>query len=724
MWTAVSQGATYDLDVATDSGFTNIIYTATGLATTQHTLASPLDPLTTYYWRVRASNPCGDGAYATAFSFTTAPIPPILLVDDDDDSPNVQSYWTDALDALGVDYDIWETGPGDVEPNLSEMAAYSAILWFTGDRFGSQGNGPAAPSAATEAALANWLDNSRCFFISSQDYRWDKGLTSFMTAYLGVSNVTNDNGDYTSVTGQNVFGGLGPYILTFPYTDYTDPITPGNGGIQAMLGNNGNVAGVTKDAANYKTSYWAFGLETLPVAGREVSLFTLLDWCGVLVSYGVNLSPDSQSQAANPGEVVTYTINIQNSGLVPDTYDITISGNTWAAIPSASSIWLDAGTSSSFTVAVTVPGGAPPGDMDTAAITAVSQADPAVSDHVTLTTFVPLLGVTMGATTQAQAGDPSVTLAYSVWVTNTGNLSDTYALSLSGHSWDSTLSTSSVTLNSGQSGIVTVWVDVPFDALAGDSDMVMVTAVSQTDVAVNTSLDLTSTANAVYALLSSTPDADQSGLPGSSITYTVWVTNMGNINDDIALSVAGYSWDTLLSTSGLSLAPGQSDSLVITVTIPGDAGGGQSDTAVITATSQGDNSQNASLSLTTTALNVYKVTVSANPAALSDAPGVLVTYTLYITNSGNTTDTFTMITADNNGWMSHLSTTSLTLGAGEGDMVMVMVHVPAAAVNAEMNVTTVTAVSSNDPATMGTVELTTTAVVPGYTIYVPLIMKQ
>ncbi|MBX3060841.1 MAG: hypothetical protein KF770_30640, partial [Anaerolineae bacterium] len=107
-------------------------------------------------------------------------------------------------------------------------------------------------------------------------------------------------------------------------------------------------------------------------------------------------------------------------------------------------------------------------------------------------------------------------------------------------------------------------------------------------------------------------------------------------------------------------------------------------------------------------------------------PGAVVTYTVHITNTGNTTDTFTLSTADDNGWMSHLSETSITLGAGESEMVMVMVHVDAGAADEDMNVTTVTAVSDNDPSATASVDLTTTASVPvepGYTIYLPIILK-
>ncbi len=68
-WTAVGQAASYLLEVATDAGFTNIVYSSSETGTS-HTAAVPLSADTTYYWRITAGNVCGSGTSAT-FSFTT-----------------------------------------------------------------------------------------------------------------------------------------------------------------------------------------------------------------------------------------------------------------------------------------------------------------------------------------------------------------------------------------------------------------------------------------------------------------------------------------------------------------------------------------------------------------------------------------------------------------------------------------------------------------------------
>jgi hypothetical protein len=69
-WTAGTQAGTYDIQVATDAGFTNIVASATGLLTTSYN-GAVLNPTTSYFWRVRSVNTCGTGAFSGAFNFTT-----------------------------------------------------------------------------------------------------------------------------------------------------------------------------------------------------------------------------------------------------------------------------------------------------------------------------------------------------------------------------------------------------------------------------------------------------------------------------------------------------------------------------------------------------------------------------------------------------------------------------------------------------------------------------
>ena len=69
-WSAIVGASGYAVQVASDAGFTTIV--ASGTVSGTSFQAMGLAPNTPYYWRVRATNACGDGSYSPVRSFTTA----------------------------------------------------------------------------------------------------------------------------------------------------------------------------------------------------------------------------------------------------------------------------------------------------------------------------------------------------------------------------------------------------------------------------------------------------------------------------------------------------------------------------------------------------------------------------------------------------------------------------------------------------------------------------
>ncbi len=70
-WASVSGADAYTIEIATDAGFSNIIETQTGITGTSYSPSS-LSVLQTYYWRVRATNFCGESLNSVPFDFTTS----------------------------------------------------------------------------------------------------------------------------------------------------------------------------------------------------------------------------------------------------------------------------------------------------------------------------------------------------------------------------------------------------------------------------------------------------------------------------------------------------------------------------------------------------------------------------------------------------------------------------------------------------------------------------
>jgi hypothetical protein len=288
-WTAASQAASYAVEIATDAGFTTVIESAI-VAETSYPVQTILDTLTTYHWRVQADNACGSGGYSAAFSFQTLDTPPILLVDDDDNGPDVRGTYEATLDALGLLYDVWDTNNTDNEPDAASLAPYSMVIWFTGDEFG----GASGPGPGGEAALAGWLDaGSRCLVVISQDYLYDRGLTAFISDYLGVDSYTSDVSQ-SSVTGTGgIFGGMGPYALSYPFSNWSDRITPDGTAALAFDGSAGDAA-VSKSTAAYQTMFWGFPLEAVPAAAdREALMQVIIESCaGITADCNGNGRPD------------------------------------------------------------------------------------------------------------------------------------------------------------------------------------------------------------------------------------------------------------------------------------------------------------------------------------------------------------------------------------------------------------------------------------------------
>ena len=277
-WTSVDQAVYYRLEVADDPAFGigNIVYSVE-VTEASHTMPSWLAHNSTYHWRVSAGNQCGLSAI-TASNFSTGSPASLLLVDDDDNNPDVQAEYTDTLDALTLSYEVWDTWNTDIEPSQANLVPYEIVIWFLGDEW----KDPAGPGEEGEAALAAWLDSGgKCLILSGQDYLWKRGDRDFVKDYLGVEAFDSDEG-HTLLTGAGeAFEGLGPYALEYPFLNFSDVLTPTASAAPAFVGEHG-VAALTKANATYKTTLWAFPFEAVPTrVERQELLSAALEWCGL-----------------------------------------------------------------------------------------------------------------------------------------------------------------------------------------------------------------------------------------------------------------------------------------------------------------------------------------------------------------------------------------------------------------------------------------------------------
>ncbi len=91
------------------------------------------------------------------------------------------------------------------------------------------------------------------------------------------------------------------------------------------------------------------------------------------------------------------------------------------------------------------------------------------------------------------------------------------------------------------------------------------------------------------------------GKPGTTVSYNLTVTNIGEVADTFNATVAGNAWPTSVPAPVGPLAAGAFSAVRVTATIPAGTPDGTTDTANATFTSTGDPSKSATSTLTTTA---------------------------------------------------------------------------------------------------------------------------
>jgi subtilisin-like proprotein convertase family protein len=194
-WSVLTNISGYQLQVATDVGFTSIVIDET-VDDTSYTPTAPLNPQTTYYWRVRGLNPCGNGAYSAVFSFTTANL---ICVSPDlgipDGNPTGATYTftisqSQVITDLNVYVDMTHTWIGDVDLQLTHGA--TSVRFF--DR-------PGVP-ASTFGCSGDNMDNT---FDDEGTINAENGCMNSTPAYPAGATLIPNN-PLSAFDGANING--------------------------------------------------------------------------------------------------------------------------------------------------------------------------------------------------------------------------------------------------------------------------------------------------------------------------------------------------------------------------------------------------------------------------------------------------------------------------------------------------------------------------------------
>jgi uncharacterized repeat protein (TIGR01451 family) len=209
---------------------------------------------------------------ASASLTTIAVAVDTLLVDNDDNAPNVQAYYNDALNANGIAHSTWDLKVDKTLP-LNYTKAFKNIVWFTGNSY-------PAPVTPYEATLKAALDNGARLLMSGQDLLDQAaGSTSFVHDYLHItwdgSESQNDKATNAvhGVVGNPVTGGTGTIAIDHSVlgANYEDQITP-NGTAQPAFTDDAGQTDALTYSGTYKVVFLAFPLEAYGTAADKASL--------------------------------------------------------------------------------------------------------------------------------------------------------------------------------------------------------------------------------------------------------------------------------------------------------------------------------------------------------------------------------------------------------------------------------------------------------------------
>ncbi len=197
-----------------------------------------------------------------------------LLVDDDGNGPDTQSYYTTALNSVigAAAYSTWDLA---ADKNLPQgyLTAHKYVVWFTGNSY----PGPIVPY---ENELKALLDGGGNLFLSGQDLLdQSAGSTAFVHDYLHVDWDDASQNDKATAHVNGVAGtltnGIGAVALdhTILGNTFEDRLTP-NGTAQAIFTDDASFADGLSFSGTYKVVFIAFPMEAYGTAADKTDLVT------------------------------------------------------------------------------------------------------------------------------------------------------------------------------------------------------------------------------------------------------------------------------------------------------------------------------------------------------------------------------------------------------------------------------------------------------------------
>jgi len=210
-----------------------------------------------------------------------------VLIVDDDGAQGYESYYTTALDTLGMLYGVWDLNAGKLTDDV--LQAYSVLIWQIGESYPTL-------DADDRDFLTNHLDNGGSLFLTGQDIGWELNTSdsgnydpTWYHDYLHANYVRDDTNILylNGVAGDPISDGLTLHIAGGDGAnnqEYPDEIAPRDSDATAILNYQGDGVGGIRAASatsGARVVYLGFGFEAIDNAQHRADLLgPALQWLG------------------------------------------------------------------------------------------------------------------------------------------------------------------------------------------------------------------------------------------------------------------------------------------------------------------------------------------------------------------------------------------------------------------------------------------------------------
>lgn len=251
---------------------------------------------------------------AQTISFAAKTPAPVLLVDDGR-WYNTNNAYIQAMDQVGVTYDVWQVPrTGSITmlngPPFERLKWYPITAWFTGYDW-------SIPlSAYDEEQLAAYLDSGGRLMLSSVFYLDARHNSNFARQRLGVMNYTY------GMTATHSYGSPEhPLGAGFERMELVDPfprasyftldyaLVPSAEAETAWRGDRHRAQAIARSQPGNRLVFWGIPFEALPDDARARVMQRTIGWLGPLGDSSVQVKPP----VISTGQPATVTLTVRNN---------------------------------------------------------------------------------------------------------------------------------------------------------------------------------------------------------------------------------------------------------------------------------------------------------------------------------------------------------------------------------------------------------------------------